>query len=465
MSLENVYVKEEPEWEEECGESAEASQEDLYPKHEFKQELAIGPEVHQPQNVTYLIEVSVKQEVLDVKQEPVEPIENKPVVCTTCHNIFEDESSRASHTCTKIKEEIDLDNNSLQIEIVKLSCDLCELQFEDENLLAAHVKMHTAEKLEPYPCDICSKRFMTNDELKLHVTVHKVGEAFCCELCSKQFRRKSALKRHIFFHTAEKSYSCEICDRKFTTKAYLAKHIKQFDKKINLARHVRRLHKAKRFTCDICDKQFTFASDLRRHEPVHMEEKPCPVCEKKFTHKSSLIRHMQTHARGFACDICHKSFSDSSALDKHKESHTKDTPHQSYPTLLREMSLDSVHIKEEPVWEVPCSVSDGTLQTELYADHDIKEELTVGPEVLQPQDVTYSIKVPLKQEVPVDVKQEPTQSSDTKPVFCKTCYRIFEQESSLLDHLCIIIEEESDLNTKGPQEGPHRRETISLPNM
>lgn len=56
------------------------------------------------------------------------------------------------------------------------------------------------------------------------------------------------------------------------------------------------------------------------------------------------------------------------------------------------MSLYIVHLKEEPVLEVPCSVSDGTFKTELYAGHDFKEELTIGPEVLQPQDVTYSVK-------------------------------------------------------------------------
>lgn len=56
MPLENVCVKKEPQWDEESDESGEPSREALYPKHELKQELAIGPEIHQPQDVTYIIE-------------------------------------------------------------------------------------------------------------------------------------------------------------------------------------------------------------------------------------------------------------------------------------------------------------------------------------------------------------------------------------------------------------------------
>lgn len=56
MPLENVCVKKEPQWDEESDESGEPSREALCPKHELKQELTIGPEIHQPQDVTYIIE-------------------------------------------------------------------------------------------------------------------------------------------------------------------------------------------------------------------------------------------------------------------------------------------------------------------------------------------------------------------------------------------------------------------------
>lgn len=56
MPLENVCVKKEPQWDEESDESGEPSRKALYSKQELKQELAIGPEIHQRQDVTYIIE-------------------------------------------------------------------------------------------------------------------------------------------------------------------------------------------------------------------------------------------------------------------------------------------------------------------------------------------------------------------------------------------------------------------------
>ncbi|KAI8427167.1 hypothetical protein MSG28_014781 [Choristoneura fumiferana] len=50
---------------------------------------------------------------------------------------------------------------------------------------------------------------------------------------------------------------------------------------------------------------------------------------------------------------------------------------------------EPVMVKEEPDCGV-CGVSEAAMAEGLYADHEVKGELVIGPELLQQQDIIYS---------------------------------------------------------------------------
>lgn len=54
--------------------------------------------------------------------------------------------------------------------------------------------------------------------------------------------------------------------------------------------------------------------------------------------------------------------------------------------------LDIVQLKEEPAWEDSSGVSDAVLRTDLYVNHEFKDELAVGPELVQQQDIAYFVR-------------------------------------------------------------------------
>ncbi|XP_011197219.2 zinc finger protein 91 isoform X2 [Bactrocera dorsalis] len=84
-------------------------------------------------------------------------------------------------------------------------------------------------------------------------------------------------------------------------------------------------HKAGRFMCLTCSKRFTKPSLLRRHEVIHLPNKPfeCSECHKRFSQDSSLRRHyLEKHdlnLKRFQCIKCPLSFAQKSNLRLHDE--------------------------------------------------------------------------------------------------------------------------------------------------
>uniref|UniRef100_A0A0K8UIX7 Zinc finger protein 91 n=2 Tax=Bactrocera latifrons TaxID=174628 RepID=A0A0K8UIX7_BACLA len=84
-------------------------------------------------------------------------------------------------------------------------------------------------------------------------------------------------------------------------------------------------HKAGRFTCLTCSKRFTKPSLLRRHEVIHLPDKPfeCSECHKRFSQDSSLRRHYlekhDSNLKRFQCIKCPLSFAQKNNLRLHVE--------------------------------------------------------------------------------------------------------------------------------------------------
>ncbi|KAI8427200.1 hypothetical protein MSG28_014803 [Choristoneura fumiferana] len=54
-------------------------------------------------------------------------------------------------------------------------------------------------------------------------------------------------------------------------------------------------------------------------------------------------------------------------------------------------TAESEPVKEEPEWG-ECGVSEAAVAEGLYADHEIKDEIVIGPETVQQQDVAFSLQ-------------------------------------------------------------------------
>ncbi|XP_073966855.1 uncharacterized protein [Choristoneura fumiferana] len=145
------------------------------------------------------------------------------------------------------------------------------------------------------------------------------------------------------------------------------------------------------------------------------------------------------------------------------------------------MSLDKVRVKEEMNWEedmYDASEASAAAPSSLYDDHDIKPDLVLGPEVLQPQYIVdednflkgllksgpvkkerikqlYDKEVPLhgtgdKERMTCKTfsnQKTKTHSSKLKLLYvahklhhCKSCNKAFNNKSGLLNHSCILAE-------------------------
>ncbi|XP_063388013.1 gastrula zinc finger protein XlCGF49.1-like [Cydia fagiglandana] len=141
----------------------------------------------------------------------------------------------------------------------------------------------------------------------------------------KRVKRKKESKPHDK-HTNKqtnckenKLYYCETCGKQSKARYLLIRHIKT---------HMTR---RERYPCKICNKSLLTYSDLKRHQLIHIGEKPytCEECNLKFSQKGNLDRHRRIHTgeRPFVCDECDKQFASKSNLDRHKKLHSGDKPY------------------------------------------------------------------------------------------------------------------------------------------
>ena len=219
-------------------------------------------------------------------------------------------------------------------------CHLCQKEFQTKGGLAAHIRVHTGEKL--YSCDICGESFAYGERLERHKTTHTDEKPFQCSICSKNCATKETLRDHVMTHTGEKRFFCAVCGKGFIKKADLNKHqpvhldIKErpfkcskcpmgYNDKRLLKQHLMRHKDEKPHQCDVCGEAFFRADGLRKHRMKHTGEKPhhCSVCQKSFRFKNVLLRHIQTHTseKPFQCDICGLKLKCKNSVKIHKRTH------------------------------------------------------------------------------------------------------------------------------------------------
>lgn len=298
----------------------------------------------------------------------------------------------------------------------KRSCHYCWKQFRTERQHTAHERSH-ARELAPYHCRYCDKMFDTDGQRLRHM---RLKHCFLkCEECGAGFEDETLLARHVKMHSQVTMFMCDLCGSTFTQKNYLVFHMQVHDgeestehrKKDRISEIVVKGKKAAgkrkapdvskvrkeaeqsiveagvkdgdyvviseeessesdweelqysrkkeelQFDCSKCSKSFVRKGMLTRHEKSHVNAKArakakakisraedeaiikieseakkalekavetevasnrldCPDCEKSFLSARQLERHMASHWPK-SCSVCNKEFTDQKTMDSH----------------------------------------------------------------------------------------------------------------------------------------------------
>ncbi|XP_077410001.1 zinc finger Y-chromosomal protein 1-like [Vanacampus margaritifer] len=176
-----------------------------------------------------------------------------------------------------------------------LQCHVCGKRLKTEALLAAHSRVHSADK--PFRCSLCLRRFTSHACMKRHqARAHlkeaaprsaspRVANSFRCSTCGKEFKFRSLLSNHETVHSDERPHACDFCPRRFRRLSHLKRH-----------RHV--VHhdgtrQPENFICHICGKDKKCRSQLDRHVIIHTGERPfaCDLCTARFNRQGNLQQH------------------------------------------------------------------------------------------------------------------------------------------------------------------------------
>ena len=167
----------------------------------------------------------------------------------------------------------------------KYTCNQCDQQFTQQNILTHHIKfIHEGFKYTCKQCDYQSEKpsnlavhiqsihelvkYTSNQNLDIKQIEHKIAENEDVHLED----HSNSLKEYVEHQTLNsmyaitennvrnknnKKYACNQCDYQATTQG-------------NLKTHIQSIHEGVKYSCNLCDKQFTRQDSLTRHiQSVH----------------------------------------------------------------------------------------------------------------------------------------------------------------------------------------------------
>lgn len=217
-------------------------------------------------------------------------------------------------------------------------CKICDVSFENFDLLRAHRKKVKHHEIRKHMCTVCSKTF-TSSKLRQHMRAHTKEKPYKCKICFQGFSMSGNLKRHMMTHTGERPHVCEVCGKGFIQSTTLQKHKQTHTKDERLGGDDNSPH----FICNCCGRGFKRLGSYKAHLTKHFSENTeirkmlqdseireheCNICKRTYKTKHLLKAHQLTHGeKSFLCSDCGKGFVTKAALQSHLKVHTGEKPH------------------------------------------------------------------------------------------------------------------------------------------
>ena len=184
---------------------------------------------------------------------------------------------------------------------INKACHHCSFTSYYEDVLEAHMVMHTGEK--PCKCNVCGANFSNKVSLAEHAGVHA---------------NKQKIKKFIHDYKKKSNHAKSDKTDTITNKPVSENKEKPFAKKIN--------PKEKPIACSECSSNFSTSHELSIHKSCHKKSEKMLICTKcVFECKSeqSFIIHSRSHTSGkpYACTDCDFTCPSKNTLKNHIKNH------------------------------------------------------------------------------------------------------------------------------------------------
>lgn len=298
---------------------------------------------------------------------------NKPFHCSYCQKGFVTRQQLRRHEITHTKsfkcphdgcdesfyKHPQLRSHILAVHEKKLTCKICNKEFQRPYRLQAHMAKHHNPDVEfPYQCSFasCVKSFKTWSQLQAHVK--NDHPKLRCSVCDKPCVGESGLQMHMKVHDESlvtRNWKCSLCDSmSFARKSSMLDHYaKEHPGNLNELQT-----EPARELGDRCEGESTRAAEVlpqgvkrRKVNDMGLLKSEVKLHDYFLQGKSGLDLLLNTMGRKFKCpfDKCYRTFKTEEKYQKHIDKHKI---HQLKLKLLEEKTLTSNNGSNEDLKEV-----------------------------------------------------------------------------------------------------------------